>query len=55
MVLNIKGKEIRQFSAYNKSNKILVTQVYEDTSSSTVAKFVIDKVLKDFPFDIKEI
>ena len=55
MVLNIKGKEIRQFSAYSKKDKLLVTQVYEDATSKTAAKFLTDEVLKDFPFDVKEV
>lgn len=55
MVLNIKGKEIRQFSAYSKKDKLLVTQVYENATSQTAAKFLTEEVLQGFPFDVKDI
>ena len=55
MVLNIKGKEIRQFSAYSKKDKLLVTQVYENATSQTAAKFLTEEVLQGFPFNIKEV
>lgn len=55
MVLNIKGKEIRQFSAYSKKDKLLVTQVYENATSQTAAKFLTEEVLQGFPFDVKEV
>lgn len=55
MVLNIKGKEIRQFSAYSKKDKLLVTQVYENANSQTATKFLTEEVLPGFPFDVKEV
>ena len=55
MVLNIKGKEIRQFSAYSKKDKLLVTQVYENATSQTAAKFLTEEVLQGFHFNIKEV
>lgn len=55
MVLNIKGKEIRQFSAYSKKDKLLVTQVYENATSQTAAKFLTEEVLPGFPFVVKEV
>ena len=55
MVLNIKGKEFRQFSAYSKKDKLLVTQVYEKATSQTATKFLTKEVLQGFSFNVKEI
>ena len=55
MVLNIKGKEFRQFNTYSKKNKLLATQVYEKATSQTATKFLTEEVLHGFPFDVKEI
>ena len=55
MVLNIKGKEFRQFSAYSKKDKLLVTQVYEKATSQTAAKFLTEEVLQGPLFNVKEI
>ena len=55
MVLNIKGKEFRQFSAYSKKDKLLVTQVYEKATSQTAAKFLTEEVLQGLLFNVKEI
>ena len=55
MVLNIKGKEFRQFNTYSKKNKLLATQVYEKATSQTATKFLTEEVLHGSPFDVKEI
>ena len=55
MVLNIKGKEIRQFCAYSRQYKLLVSQVYDRADSQTAKDFLLNHVLKEFPFKINQI
>jgi transposase len=54
MVLNIKGKEIRQFCAYSKDYKLSVYQVYEQARSQDARDFLYE-VIKQMPFKIKDI
>jgi transposase len=54
MVLDVKGKEIRQFCAYSKDYKISIYQVYEQARSTDATDFLFE-VVKQMPFTIKDI
>jgi len=54
MVLDIKGKEIRQFCAYSKDYKLSVYQVYEQARSQDAKDFLYE-VIEEMPFKIKDI
>lgn len=54
MVLDIKGKEIRQFCAYSREYKLSVYQVYEQARSIDARDFLFE-VIKQMPFKIKDI
>ena len=53
--LNIKGKEIRLFYAYSRQYKLLVLQVYDRADRQTDKDFLLNHVLKEFPFKINQI
>jgi IS30 family transposase len=46
---------MRQFSAIDPKTRLLVSELYSCATSSTAKKFLLEKVLKDFPFPITSI
>jgi hypothetical protein len=54
MILNINGKEIREFCAYSPKYKLSVHQIYEQARSKDASEFLLE-VIKEMTFKIKDI
>ncbi|MDR3078536.1 MAG: DDE-type integrase/transposase/recombinase, partial [Rickettsiales bacterium] len=55
MVVTKNNVALRQFSAIDPTTRILVSEVYSTASSSTARRFLLERVIRNFPFPVKSI